>query len=82
MQPEIKCLGMKLGTLLPHTETLYEFSWKRAEVHTKLMSRATYIEVKLNLWIGKGSLIFMCLFPKSQLKSKKKENYLSQCKWT
>lgn len=82
MHPEIQFLGMKLGTLLPHTERLYEFSWKRAEVHTKLMSKPTYIEVKLNLWIGKGSLIFMCLLPKSQLKSKKKENYLSQCEWT
>lgn len=64
---------MTVGTLLPNTESLYKSSWTRVEGQTRLMSRPAYMEVKLNLWIGEGSLIFTCLLPKSQLKSRKVE---------
>lgn len=64
---------MTVDTLLPNKESLYKSSWTRVEGQTRLMSRPAYMEVKLNLWIGEGSLIFMCLLPKSQLKSTKME---------
>jgi len=73
MQPKINFSGMKLGTLLPNAESLYKSSWNRVEGHTRLMSRPAHMEVKLNLWTGEASLIFMCLLPKSQLKSRKME---------
>lgn len=81
MRPEIDLLSMKLGPLLPHLEWLYKSSWNTAEVHPKLVLGTIYIEVKLNLWIGEGSLMFMCLLPKSQLKSREKENYLRWFEW-